>query len=338
MNDLFRKLWNFFLLPVIQIVILSIVQVIGFMVAAQLAGIIVKSASPQHDSTQSETQPSVEATGENESRPDAVNDGANSATDKQLRIFGFLVLACLLNSMAMVCWLRQTRLTGFGLMAAGFVAFFMCMTVMPQSETLMFLGGDGTIVRSAAIMGFVVSMFFAFAAGLLLWRSQKRKAVNTKEPTYSWSGISKPGLIARLTVSAILYVVLYVVFGYFVAWQNPELRALYGGGEQVLGFWERVTSPPTSNRVIPFQFLRGIVWTFLCLGMIRVSSGNRILVAVSIGLVIAIVMNSQLLLPNPFMSENVRMIHLIETATSNFLFGLVCVWLWTTTGFKLDSR
>jgi hypothetical protein len=42
-------------------------------------------------------------------------------------------------------------------------------------------------------------------------------------------------------------------------------------------------------------------------------------------------MNSQLLLPNPYMPPTVRMVHLLETATSNFLFGwlivlVLCGW------------
>ena len=126
-----------------------------------------------------------------------------------------------------------------------------------------------------------------------------------------------------------IYVSIYLVFGYFVAWQNPELRALYGGGEKTVGFLTHITSPPTSNRVIPFQLLRGLAWTVLCLYMIRVSTGSRIRAAISVAAVLAVVMNSQLLLPNPVMSESIRHVHLVETASGNFLFGLACVWIWT---------
>jgi len=156
------------------------------------------------------------------------------------------------------------------------------------------------------------------------WRRKTRLGVTLLE------GWAVPGLFWRLMLCAAGYVVLYVVFGYYVAWQNPELRELYGGdGNQLKGFWQRVFTPPTSNRVIPFQFLRGIAWTGLCLGMIRVSIGRRWSLAIVTGLVLAVVMNSQLLFPNPIMSENVRLTHLIETASSNFLFGLFCVWMLT---------
>jgi len=44
-----------------------------------------------------------------------------------------------------------------------------------------------------------------------------------------------------------------------------------------------------------------------------------------------VVMNAQLLLPNPFMPEPVRMAHLVETASSNLIFGVFVGWLLTPT-------
>jgi hypothetical protein len=49
--------------------------------------------------------------------------------------------------------------------------------------------------------------------------------------------------------------------------------------------------------------------------------------ALAIGLLFAVVMNARLLLPNPYMPEPVRMAHLVETASSNFIFGLFTGWL-----------
>jgi hypothetical protein len=52
--------------------------------------------------------------------------------------------------------------------------------------------------------------------------------------------------------------------------------------------------------------------------------------ALAIGVTFALLGNVQLLLPNPYMPEPVRMAHLLETASSNFLFGLLVGWLMTT--------
>jgi hypothetical protein len=48
--------------------------------------------------------------------------------------------------------------------------------------------------------------------------------------------------------------------------------------------------------------------------------------ALAIGSLFAVT-NAQLLLPNPYMPETVRITHLFETAPSNFVFGLLIGWL-----------
>ena len=47
--------------------------------------------------------------------------------------------------------------------------------------------------------------------------------------------------------------------------------------------------------------------------------------AFAVALLFAVVMNSQLLLPNPLMPREVRLVHLLETASSNFLFAWLVV-------------
>jgi hypothetical protein len=48
--------------------------------------------------------------------------------------------------------------------------------------------------------------------------------------------------------------------------------------------------------------------------------------AIALGSVFA-VMTAPLLLPNPYMPEPVRMAHLVETGSSNFIFGMFTGWL-----------
>lgn len=66
--------------------------------------------------------------------------------------------------------------------------------------------------------------------------------------------------------------------------------------------------------------------------MIRHVQGSRYAVAISVALVLAIVMNGQLLLPNPVMARDIRIVHMIETALTNFIFGLISVAVWTSGG------
>jgi hypothetical protein len=80
--------------------------------------------------------------------------------------------------------------------------------------------------------------------------------------------------------------------------------------------------------LIPFQVLRALCWTALALLVTRMLKRDRLETALVIGLLFA-VMTAPLLLPNPYMPEAVRMAHLIETASSNFIFGTFVAWLLT---------
>lgn len=141
---------------------------------------------------------------------------------------------------------------------------------------LVFLRGSAEVIRVALVMGCCVSAGAAIGVVPVFW--------NKSIPTSSrglLAGISRVGFLSRLSVSVLTYVALYLLFGYYVAWPNPELRVLYGGDAgDVRGFWEHVTSPPVLNRVIPLQLVRGLVWTLLGVWMIRFSTGSRWTLAV----------------------------------------------------------
>ena len=310
---------------ILQLLLLTFVHMMGFIIAAQLTDAVNQSE------TTAQSRPAV-ARQQMESGTDHVGSTAKSGASmgtmpsKQRRLLVMVAVVCLSNSVVLMTWTLRSTLYGIGMSAGVFVVFLMCMTVMPQSETFFFLPESTGIIRIALVMGLVVCGLFSLAAVPILsrWKSPESLVDSRPRP-----GIRSDGVAWRLAVCALVYVALYLVFGYFVAWQNPELRSLYGGG-QLSGFFEHIGSRTVATRVIPFQLARGIVWTLLCLFMMHVLVGSRVSQAIVSALMLSIVMNSQLLIPNPLMSQSVRMSHLFETATSNFLFGLFCVTLWST--------
>jgi hypothetical protein len=75
------------------------------------------------------------------------------------------------------------------------------------------------------------------------------------------------------------------------------------------------------------QVLRGALWTLLGVVVVRSMRGSTTEKAVAVGVLFSIVMGAGLLLPNPYMPYDVRMVHLVETASSNFLFGVLVALL-----------
>jgi hypothetical protein len=74
----------------------------------------------------------------------------------------------------------------------------------------------------------------------------------------------------------------------------------------------------------------------IALPVIRALQGHRWQIGLAIALGFAICTSSQLLIPNPLMPAAVRMAHLLETSTSNFVFGWVVVALLTINQRQTD--
>jgi hypothetical protein len=73
---------------------------------------------------------------------------------------------------------------------------------------------------------------------------------------------------------------------------------------------------------------RSLLWVLFVLPIIRMNRGNAWWTAIVVGLLLAVPMNIGHILPNPLIPDmSVRISHLIETASSNFVLGLAITWL-----------
>ena len=120
----------------------------------------------------------------------------------------------------------------------------------------------------------------------------------------------------KLALIAVTYVFLYLLFGAMVAWQVPAVREFYADG--VI---------PSAGTIVSLQLLRALIWVAVAVPIIRMMKGPWWETALAVALLFAVLMNAGLLAPNPFMPGVVRMTHLVETASSNFIFGWFLVWL-----------
>jgi hypothetical protein len=220
----------------------------------------------------------------------------------------------------------RSRWAGWRLIATVFLVFYGVMTFMPHIESAVFLTRlpSGMLPR-LFLMGALIAAPFSALAVLILGKSKSNAedaAYNARlvMPTKEWAW--------KLAVIAIAYFVLYFAFGYFVAWKNSAVREYYGGSDEG-SFLAHMRMVLTNTCwLIPFQMLRGILWAAIALPVIRMLKGRWQETALALGLLFAVT-NAQLLLPNPYMPEAVRMSHLIETASSNFIFGFLIGWLLT---------
>lgn len=234
-----------------------------------------------------------------------------------------LLAVSLLNTLVLGYIILRSRWAGWKLILAIFFVFYGVMTVMPQIETAFFITTlpPGMLPR-LFLSGAIIAALFSSLAVLILG---KRKSNPEESDKHLRLDMSAGQWVGKLSLIVIVYVVIYFTFGYFIAWKNPAVRAYYDGSDPG-SFSAQIRSVLRDTPlVLPLQAVRAILWTAIAVPVIRMMKGRWREAELAVALLFAVVMNSQLLLPNPLMPQEVRMVHLLETATSNFLFGWLIV-------------
>lgn len=245
--------------------------------------------------------------------------------DQNLKVLISLLAVCFLDTIVLAYIILRSRWSGWRLITTVFFVFYGVMTFIAQIESLIFNILPPSVLPRLFLMGVLIAAPFSLLAVLVLG---KGKAESTKSndpnsrlimPVKEWAW--------KLALIAIAYMILYSTFGYFIAWKNPAVQAYYGGIDEGNFFAHMRVVFTTAPWLEPFQALRGILWALLALPVIRMMKGRWQETAIAVGMLFAVLMNSQLLLPTPLMPEAVRMAHLLETASYNFIFGYLIVWL-----------
>jgi hypothetical protein len=210
-----------------------------------------------------------------------------------------------------------------------FAISFVMSAVLTQMESVVFLpqiglGLIGRIVAASALSWAV----FSVVAVWILGRG-KRGFDDASQPL--WVSDSRRSWGAALAGLGVLHLILYFVFGYYFAWRVPEVAQFYGGEDPGSLWAQLVLTARFRAWFFPFQFVRGVLWGILAIPIAVMVVGSRLKSALIAAGVFAVLVPSQLLLPNPYMPDTVRMTHLVETLFSRLLFGFVAVYLLRST-------
>ena len=233
------------------------------------------------------------------------------------------VVSCL-NTAVLAYVILRSRWAGWKLVGAVFVVLFGITTFMSQIETAYFVTHlPPGMLQRIVLSGAIIAAVFSPLAVLILGKSKSHEpdSHDTSRlimPVGEW--VWKESLIVAV------YLIIYFTFGYFIAWKNAAVRAYYGGGDPGSFLAQMRNVLRDTPWLLPLQAIRAMLWTALAVIVIRMLKGGWWQAALAVALLFA-VLNSQLLIPNPFMPQEVRMVHLLETASSNFLFGCLLVWV-----------
>lgn len=133
----------------------------------------------------------------------------------------------------------------------------------------------------------------------------------------------------KLAAAAVLYVVVYFTFGYYVAWRTPSLPEFYGGTDPGTLLGQLGNVARMTPWLFPFQLLRGLVWAGVGCIVIAMHKGRTGEAALATGLTLSLITSAGMLMPNPFFTPVVQRAHTIELLTSNLLYGILLCLLMT---------
>jgi hypothetical protein len=233
-------------------------------------------------------------------------------------MLGLLITAVVDAAMIIILIIRS-RWSGLKLMGTIAFSLYGVMTFMAIIEAAYF--GPALGIQPEWLPGMFASSIPAIVitVPLAVWIFGKAKLVQNTEqnerlimPARQW--------VWKMALVAFAYLVLYTVFGSLVFWAIPALRDMYGGGVDPAVF--------NPGKMLLFQILRSMLWVVFGAPVIRMTVGKPLESAVILGLLFALPMNIVHFTPNSIMPDSsVRLAHFIETATSNFIFGMIVFWL-----------
>jgi hypothetical protein len=240
-----------------------------------------------------------------------------------------LLIVCAAAVLVIMLMIHSSRWHGWKLILSMSVAFYLVMTVVTQLEAWYFLLGitiGPELLSRLFLQGIPTAFIFIPIAVLVMGRVH---ALAGEAELPANDPILLKEWLWKLAVIYIVYLVLYYGAGYFIAWQNPEVRAFYGSPGAPLPFFQQMAHIFTDDPwLTPYQLLRTLIWVGGASLIIRGSRLPLWQTALIVGLVLSVPQNIGHILPNPLIPiASVRMSHLIETASSTFIFGLIVTWL-----------
>ncbi|MFN8444746.1 MAG: hypothetical protein U0175_28430 [Caldilineaceae bacterium] len=241
-----------------------------------------------------------------------------------------MLIVCIVDTGLLATFILSARIYGWRLMLSTALLYYGVKTFQASIEAAYFMH-NVTPAMAPRLFSMTLPLAFVWPP-LAVWLLGKRcppagtATVPSRLPTASGG----TWLWKLLLLGGVLYPLLFFAFGYYVAWQNPDLRAFYQGsdpGSFLLQMRNVLSGDPF---VLLFEVLRGLLWAGLAVLLLWATNARPRLAILLLALIFALLENDTHLIPNPLMPSIVRQVHFIETASSNFLYGLLAgaVLLW----------
>lgn len=255
----------------------------------------------------------------------AIMDAGKSASGFLSTPLAFLFNAAA-NALILVWAARRSSLRGLALVGQLFVLSFGAQVFMTQIESGYFVSAfpllhDNFQLYNLVWRGLMTSLFFSL---LVTWMCGSFSKNPRPQSAFT---VTVENAVKQSAWLPVVYIVLYILFGYFVAWQVKELRLFYGGPAELNGFFEQWGLTLMGKPELPaFQYFRGVLWMLCLVPLFMGFTGKRIELVILSGLALALLPTAQLAFANPLMPATISLGHFWEVSISTGVFGALCAW------------
>ena len=234
-----------------------------------------------------------------------------------------LLIVCTVDTLLLGLFILTARLYGWRLMLITALLYYGVKCFQANIEAVYFMNNlTPDLAPRLFMMMLPITLFWPPVAIWLLGKArQPANAEAEASPLPAMSSGTWTWKLALLGI--VVYPLLFFGFGYYVAWQNPSVRAFYHGTDPGSFFLQMRNTLGHDPFVLPFEFFRGLLWAGMAALFLWTLKDRPWLAVLLMALIFALVENDSHLFPNPLMPAIVRQTHFIETASSNFLFGLL---------------
>jgi hypothetical protein len=245
--------------------------------------------------------------------------------DEMQLFFPLLLLFSIYIGITYFLLIKNTDLKKTSLFLKLILAHFIMYPLMGLLESLFW----GDAFKGVEVNEFI-RIFYRFTITFTLFTaflSLLAKGEATSLPTHLQKENYKQVSIKILLI-ALVYFIIYNLFGYFIAWQFEETRMFYTGSAEQIGFLKSMLQNISDPSFVLVHTFRGILFAlagYLLHTIIRCSRIKKVeIMALLFG-----GFGFQIILPNPLLPEMVRISHFIETTISMLVFGAIVGLIFT---------
>jgi hypothetical protein len=255
--------------------------------------------------------------------PAAAQQGPEEAAASALA----LLLVSFIDTLILTYFILRSRLRGLRLMVVVALVFYGVKTFTNIIEAWWFMTNvTPEEITGLFLMTVPMAVLFPPVAVLILGKAKKQDEIDESPNTRLVMPTGQ--LVAKVAfLSVIVYSVLFWTFGYYVAYQNPDLVAFYGSTDPGSFIAQMGNEWADNPFTFVFEIFRGALWIALAAPIIRTTKGRVWEAGLIVVLLFALVQNDVHVVPNPLMPPSVRASHFVETASSNLIYAVIVTWL-----------